>query len=823
MIDQLDKNIYDTAEAIALMGEKAGNVLQQVENEQAAIAKILGNHGLSPDQIDAFLKGQSNIADVLEQIGQLTEQEVEALQDHQSALLKYSETLIKIREESYEKIGESIDEFNEKIERQIDIIKDVDGVMDHYKNIIDIVGKDVLGISDAMLKELDQLAVTAAASSLEISTIELDKNRAALEDLYARRKDLIDKGLEEDARLLDKEIEQQEDRVRELAESWSSSWESALKVAEESFTNAIKRATDAFSEAMAGQAKNLDNLREYYDMQKTLNDKYLPTYQKIYELNKLTRDVNNAIDNTTNIAGKERLLELQEDILKRQKDGVQVTEYEIGFLQRRLELEQARIAMEEAQNAKSMVRMTRDSEGNWSYTYTADSDKAEAARQNYEDKLYELKKYNQESLESFEEALLKAVEDYKNKIADLNLTDEERAEKIKEFAEDWVRHNSDMLQMAIDDADWIVTTYDDGLDTLINKFNETVLAHETGFDDLEGYMNTFESSSNTMVTNVTGAFSQWQIDQDRIFKAAGTTVDDFKNKLVEDMQKAEEAMVGTGEEGDDGGALGAAKKLADEMKTVFDDILKNLNDWFSGENGYSSKIDAITNKNREIYSSIQGLLEAYANLTRSAREYASTPTPSGPSGGQYISTGGTGGDTGDGDKGKNQGSAYTGPTGWRYDEKEHWYIDKNGKESQRGAHQGTHIPGAPSGVKKCKICGASYSLSFDTGGYTGSWGPEGRMAMLHEKELVLNKADTENLLTTVGFVRDLTRMISLNAAEAGNGLGNLFSTGVGQGGGFLDQTVTIHAEFPNATNHSEIEEAFSNLIGLASQYAGRRR
>ena len=115
---------------------------------------------------------------------------------------------------------------------------------------------------------------------------------------------------------------------------------------------------------MAGQAKTLDNLHEYYDMQKTLQDRYLPTYQKIYELNKLTRDVNNAIDNTTNIKGKERLLQLQEDILKRQKDGVEVTEYEIGFLQRRLELEQARIAMEEAQNAKSMVRMTRDSEGN---------------------------------------------------------------------------------------------------------------------------------------------------------------------------------------------------------------------------------------------------------------------------------------------------------------------------------------------------------------------------------------------------------------------------------------------------------------------------
>ena len=203
---------------------------------------------------------------------------------------------------------------------------------------------------------------------------------------------------------------------------------------------------------MAGQAKTLDNLREYYDMQKTLQDRYLPTYQKIYELNKLTRDVNNAIDNTTNIAGKQRLLELQEDILKRQKEGVEVTEYEIGFLQRRLELEQARIAMEEAQNAKNMVRMTRDSEGNWSYTYTADSDKADAARQNYEDKLYELKKYNQESLQSFQEALMQAVDDYKNSIADVNMTDEERAQKIKAFAEEWVEHNKGMFQMAIDDA-----------------------------------------------------------------------------------------------------------------------------------------------------------------------------------------------------------------------------------------------------------------------------------------------------------------------------------------------------------------------------------
>jgi hypothetical protein len=42
---------------------------------------------------------------------------------------------------------------------------------------------------------------------------------------------------------------------------------------------------------------------------------------------------------------------------------------------------------------------------------------------------------------------------------------------------------------------------------------------------------------------------------------------------------------------------------------------------------------------------------------------------------------------------------------------------------------------------------------FDTGGYTGEWGPEGRLAMLHQKEIVLNAHDTENILSIVDMVR----------------------------------------------------------------------
>jgi hypothetical protein len=49
--------------------------------------------------------------------------------------------------------------------------------------------------------------------------------------------------------------------------------------------------------------------------------------------------------------------------------------------------------------------------------------------------------------------------------------------------------------------------------------------------------------------------------------------------------------------------------------------------------------------------------------------------------------------------------------------------------------------------------------AYDTGGYTGQWGPEGKLAMLHEKEMVLNADDTENLLSIISFVRDLVGKI----------------------------------------------------------------
>ena len=112
--------------------------------------------------------------------------------------------------------------------------------------------------------------------------------------------------------------------------------------------------------------------------------------------------------------------------------------------------------------------------------------------------------------------------------------------------------------------------------------------------------------------------------------------------------------------------------------------------------------------------------------------------------------------------------------------------------------------------------------SFDTGGYTGEWGSYGKLAMLHEKELVLNQKETENFLASMELLDSIVKTIDLYSANAQ--YGGLLSTPTfgGHNSEPIEQNVHIEAHFPDATNHNEIEEAFNTLINRASQFVSRK-
>lgn len=129
-------------------------------------------------------------------------------------------------------------------------------------------------------------------------------------------------------------------------------------------------------------------------------------------------------------------------------------------------------------------------------------------------------------------------------------------------------------------------------------------------------------------------------------------------------------------------------------------------------------------------------------------------------------------------------------------------------------------------VKKSQLSG------YDTGGYTGSWdGGNGRLALLHSKELVLNADDTSNFLTAVSAVRDIANLGNISNSIA-SGVASLVKSMLGFDNNFKGtygnkddsaggNTFNITAEFPNANNTEEIREAIMSLPTLASQYLSR--
>jgi hypothetical protein len=66
-------------------------------------------------------------------------------------------------------------------------------------------------------------------------------------------------------------------------------------------------------------------------------------------------------------------------------------------------------------------------------------------------------------------------------------------------------------------------------------------------------------------------------------------------------------------------------------------------------------------------------------------------------------------------------------------------------------------------------------------------------------------------------------MLDNNALLASLGMINLSAMTLNsEADKILQQEVTIHADFPNVTDHNEIEMAIDNLINAASQYANKK-
>ena len=803
LLEQLEDQAFSAAESIDLLSRQVKENFDNIKSNSSGLAETLALAGFDSETIDGVLTGdQAAINKMMSQKG-IDNNIIESVKEYRDALMGSMSSVRDLQKAIDEELINSLDEASEKFGELHDELNHNADILSSLQNIMDLTGESILGFTDDAKKAIEDAQLDTAISQVATS---YDKLTAAQEEYK--------KAVESDQS--EEVIKAAAEKVKEAEEQLLSDWEAALEQATTNFEASIERSVAAFSNAVAGAYGGLDELQDAFDKQEELDDIYIEDYKKIYELTKLSRDISRSIDDSDNIKAKQALRDLQGEINELQKEGVELSEYDIEYLQKKYELRLAEIALEEAQNAKSTVRMTRDSEGNWSYTYTADQDDINEAQQNYEDKLYAIQELSDNYIKDMQSQVLDLLSAYEDEMAKINFSEEgweQKAKEIEAFYQAKFNLLAQQFEGALGNQSDIYGEWEDysaltgyGISAnqdFIDSFDETTLSQLTGFQTMAEYQQVFTTNSQKLLTDLSGSFMDWRDHVQRIYEQAGKSTEDFAEK-VGDMAE---------------GVKEDNQSVVDSSESLKNEVIDNFEEAANGASAFADtwneKIKTMTDSNNDLVESINDIIEAWARLNNAEEEKNNKQEQNEQ-------------------EEKDDSSNNNNNNNKTLSENDSVSVKTSATHFATGQQMAGFVPGgsysvmqvsgdrvligrngvATGWVKKTDLVG------FHSGGYTGEWGSSGKLAMLHEKELVLNANDTKNILTSVELMREISQAIDLNASMSA--YSNAISAAMPNTGVITNQNIVINAEFPDATDRLEIQAAFDNLLNRASQYANRK-
>lgn len=736
--------------------------------------------------------------------GQITQANyVEAMQKGYDELIDSASSLLDLQKEMDDYYLNAIDLIRQKLEPYYNSIAGGVEALEHWKNVIDLTGngKDYNQLINVQSKLLDltrqryNFAVQERDKQQEIYRNFSEQYKNELSDDYALS------GITEEQH--DWAIKQAEDMASTLQErnqEVADSAEDLLNAGKEQLELTIEQARRDIEEFLSGVEGGFEQLQKQMSLSSTRQEEYLTKTNQVYEMNKMLRTLRSDIDKTDNKAAKQRLSNFSKE-LDNLKEKDRLSNLELKIAQAKYEQLKAQIALEEAQNAKSVVRLSRDNEGNYGYVYTAnkeDVDKAQEELDNANNSLYNI--------------LLEANNDYNEKI--INYV----SQMLDEI--DAIRNNSELSDEEKDD---LINAIRNKYSAILNDAEQLLGIATSG---LTNEFNAFQEAwSNEYAKNVTDmleaiknqAIDNWENiikDEYDQFAQLGSGIADTDLEAINSaLQLAYDAVSKLGEKG---GLLNAYSNL-DETLEKMDEYIKEIPKIEEKIGNIEDTLEVVKKildnqaygKTDETYYDYNKLLRYIAELNSSSVDQLDSGAVDFSASGKSI---GKNPSFEQNEKAKKIWQQIEmGARGWLG-------LDESGNLTAAYNVGGRTDSEAYADSKK-KLAKAIYQ--FDTGGYTGAWGSEeGKLAMLHEKELVLNAQDTKNMLETVDIVRSIVNAIDTNVLSIG---ANLSSAGVPQTGGELNQNVSISAEFPAVQDRHEIEAAFDNLINRAAQFANRTR
>lgn len=792
-LDKIEDAVYGIAEAFA-----SGKYFENQFANYSANLGLLSNETNDPKTQGFYQNLQDQYRNG--EIG--LPQYKQGLADMMGMTIENLESLQDLKESMQDFYGDVMEKALEEIAIYTDSMENLNSVLDHYSNILELVGKQ----DDYASKNK---VLSSKAKNLRN---EIDVQKRLYEESAA------------DAAYWAQKMNEAEVGSNEY-ETYKKNWQAAEAAAQES-QDAMLSKTQEWAEAMKAIIENeladfadqleksltggvsFDELMTSMERRSSLQEEYLTTTNKIYETNKLMRTAQQEIDKTSNTVAKRRMAQFISETQQLQNKN-KLSQYELDIQQAKYDLLLAEIALEEAQDAKSVVRLQRDAEGNFGYVYTADQNAVADAEQQLADAQNSL--YN---------IGLEGANNYQQKYAE---TLQESQEAITELTQMWMNGEISSEEEFNRRKQEIVEYYGEKLQQ---------------YSDLHSIALTTDSrvvkdAWSSDFTSMTASVDVWKQNVGTYFSQAGESMKDWADICAQTLE--------------DSGLDDMDQTLGD-----IDQKSKDLKNTLIGEDGKSgvvaammAEVDAAGQLSEEyiaIQDAIDGVIAEYEELLKILNEDYQSPTGPGDEDGKQN------GEEEEEEEEEEETPDDSTPPPAAAQLSVGSTVKVKTSASKWVSGEGIWGPVKGNNFKVMQIsgekvligdpCGPNYTASgvtgwikktdlegFDTGGYTGDWsGAYGKLALLHKKELILKEGDTANFLAGMDLLNKIISVIDLQSVN--NSLGGLLSSPslghVGDEGGILEQQVHIEASFPGVSDHSEIEEAFNNLVNQAAQYANRK-
>ncbi len=800
------------------------------------------NGNISADKVEAVTKAlkqqgiqYTSMADLQKDL----EESFKALQDSAESVFDSLTEAWDTYLDSIDDIIVGYDDIQEEFQEQIEDTE-------YYCELIESMAR-VYDDSNSVYEQ-----TTAAQINMNATKMEVTKNQiAASKDELATLKEMqstMQEG-DEDWEKLDEQIKKVKKSIKEQAKAYLEAAKAKKELEDEkAYKNAEKAMTGGIT---------FNERKNAWDQAMAAQDRYYDSTERLYQLQSMAGKYDTAINNKGySLKTQKQLNDLKAKELDYLKKKEKMSKDDIEMAEKRYQIAIAQADLENAQNNKNSMKVTRNAQGNWTYQYVADDEDVEEKQQALSDAYNDLYVTAREAYQNAVQLAMEAQQEYLEKLKEINenteLTAEQRQQKLAELEKEY----SDRISIYMNDAS-VATENMMGASATIIKgyFDENQGELKTATDEMQklyngvrdagvnGFYEIFEKSQDPM-----NQLTQLMIGYSETSVGGFLSIEQQQNLSAKNMAAVSTTLLNTLKQNDSNYAKAVEETLKmlglqyKDLGTQITDNGKKSQESYQKQQRYSQKAKSDIAKEK---AEIEKLTKVWNNLKnriekcKTALDALSASTVKGI---QQITAAQIAAD-----KQKQQAenalrASSAASSGGAAASQKTWELQSSTGGLYRVINKATReqvMIGTKEAIKN-KGYDSSNTEGLKTGGYTGEWDngsneDNGKLAFLHQKELVLNEKDTVNFLDAINTVRDITSLsssvgdtiissIAAMLTKALTGIGG--QTPIYNNDNTKDDHSTIvynvEADFSGVSSKEEIIAAFKELPNLASQYINEK-